>query len=163
MSMIQWIIREPRPVYLLGAVPQGPHDQLGYIVPWHDAMQMPTSVYEFVERPDVDRARKLINAGGLWNTFIFGGTLISLIELFPPGFDTAIADLRAALKTDPDQPDALLHIYDRLTTVDFSRNVLMAQTDHLHVLRLPSCGWWPLKSPMLNRQLRPAASAALGA
>src|SRR5271156_2337257 len=77
-SMAEWIADEPGPVYLLGAVPQGPHDQLGYIVPWHDAMLMPTGVYEFVERPDVHRARELINAGGLWNTFIFGGNVASL-------------------------------------------------------------------------------------
>jgi mannose-1-phosphate guanylyltransferase len=161
MSIVEWITKEPRPVYLLGAVPQGPHDQLGYIVPWHDTMQMPTSVYEFVERPDLRRARKLINAGGLWNTFIFGGTLSSLIKLFSPGFDAAIAALRSALRAGPNQLDALNCIYNRLTTVDFSQDVLATQTDHLHVLRLPSCGWWPLKSPDLNRQLRPAASAAL--
>jgi mannose-1-phosphate guanylyltransferase len=161
MSMVEWTIKEPQPVYLLGAVPQGPHDQLGYIVPWHDAMQMPTSIYEFVERPEVRQARKLINAGGLWNTFIFGGTLISLIELFPRRFAAAIAALRSALRADSDQPDALVHIYNRLTTVDFSQNVLATQTDRLHVLRLPSCGWWPLQSPKLNQQIRPAAPAAL--
>ena len=41
-SMAEWIVDDPEPVYLLGAVPQGPHDQLGYIVPWHDVMLMPT-------------------------------------------------------------------------------------------------------------------------
>ena len=63
-------------------------------------MLMPTGVYEFVERPDVHRARRLINAGGLWNTFIFGGSVASLIQLFPPRFDATIADLRAALQSD---------------------------------------------------------------
>jgi mannose-1-phosphate guanylyltransferase len=161
MSMVEWISNEPRPVYLLGAVPQGPHDQLGYIVPWHDTMHMPTSVYEFVERPDVQRARKLINAGGLWNTFIFGGAFSSLIKLFSPGFDATIATLRSALQSDPKEPDALIRIYDRLTSVDFSQDVLATQTDSLHVLRLPRCGWWPLKSPNLNRPLRPVAAPAL--
>jgi mannose-1-phosphate guanylyltransferase len=160
VSMIEWIRKEPRPVYLLGAVPQGPHDQLGYIVPWHDSMQMPTSVYEFVERPDLRRARKLINAGGLWNTFIFGGTLSSLIKLFPSGFDAAVAALRSALRAGPNELDALLRVYSHLTTVDFSRDVLATQIDHLHVLPLPSCGWWPLKSPELNRHLHSGASVA---
>jgi mannose-1-phosphate guanylyltransferase len=99
-SMVEWIVDDPEPIYLLDAVPQGPHDQLGYIVPWHDVMLMPTGVYEFVERPDIHRARKLINAGGLWNTFIFGGSLASLVQLFRPRFDAAIADLRAALRSD---------------------------------------------------------------
>jgi hypothetical protein len=146
MTMAEWIADEPGSVFLLGAVPQGPHDQLGYIIPWLDAMLMPTGVYEFVERPDVHRARKLINAGGLWNTFIFGGSVESLVSLFRPTFDAAIADLRAALQSDPIEPN-LARSYDHLTPVDFSRDLLARQTDNLRVLRLLRCGWWPLKSP----------------
>jgi mannose-1-phosphate guanylyltransferase len=155
MTMIEWIAEEPGPVYLLGALPQGPHDQLGYIVPWHDAILMPTGVYEFVERPDIQRARRLINAGGLWNTFIFGGSVASLVKLFPPRFDATIADLRAALQSDHIELH-LVRLYDRLTPVDFSQDLLARQTDHLRVLRLLRCGWWPLKSPTLNPPLHSA-------
>lgn len=154
MSVVEWIGDEPGPVYLLGAVPQGPHDQLGYIVPWHDAMLMPTGVYEFVERPDVHRARQLINAGGLWNTFIFGGNVASLLQLFRPRFDAAIADLRAALSSGNIGLD-LARAYDRVTPVDFSQDVLARQTDNLKVLRLLRCGWWPLKSPTPTALTRP--------
>ena len=154
VSMVEWIVDEPGPVYLLGAVPQGPHDQLGYIVPWHDVMLMPTGVYEFVERPDVHRARKLINAGGLWNTFIFGGSVASLLQLFRPRFDAAIADLRAALGSDHIALE-LVRAYDSLTPVDFSQDLLARQTDNLKVLRLLRCGWWPLKSPTPTGLARP--------
>ena len=153
-SMAEWIVDEPGPVYLLGAVPQGPHDQLGYIVPWHDAMLMPTAVYEFVERPDVHRARKLINAGGLWNTFIFGGSLASLLQLFRPRFDAAIADLRAALRSDHIAFD-LVRAYNNLTSLDFSQDLLARQTENLKVLRLLRCGWWPLKPPTPTALARP--------
>ena len=154
-TMIEWIAEEPNPVYLLGALPQGPHDQLGYIVPWHDAILMPTGVYEFVERPDVQRARRLINAGGLWNTFIFGGSLASLLRLFPPSFDSTIADFRAALGAD-DTEFELTRLYERLPPVDFSQDLLARQTDQLRVLRLLRCGWWPLKSPTPGRPLHSA-------
>jgi mannose-1-phosphate guanylyltransferase len=160
MAMVEWIADEPGAVYLLGALPQGPHDQLGYIVPRHDAMLMPTGVYDFVERPDVRRARELINAGGLWNTFIFGGNVASLIKLFRPGFDSTIAALRAALQSDHIQLD-LGRTYDRLTAVDFSRDLLAKQTEHLKVLRLLRCGWWPLKSPALDPRLRGAPASRL--
>ena len=153
-SMAEWIADEPGPVYLLGAVPQGPHDQLGYIVPWHDVMLMPTGVYEFVERPDVHRARKLINAGGLWNTFIFGGSLASLIQLFRPTFYATIADLRAALRSDHIALD-LVRAYNNLTSLDFSQDLLARQTDNLRVLRLLRCGWWPLKPPTPMALARP--------
>jgi mannose-1-phosphate guanylyltransferase len=149
MTMIEWIAEEPDPVYLLGALPQGPHDQLGYIVPWHDAILMPTGVYEFVERPDIHRARRLINAGGLWNTFIFGGSVASLIKLFPARFAATIATLRAALRSDRVDLE-LVRQYDCMTPVDFSQDLLARQTDRLKVLRLLRCGWWPLKSPALN-------------
>jgi mannose-1-phosphate guanylyltransferase len=154
MSMIEWIVEEPGSVYLLGAVPQGPHDQLGYIVPWHDAMLMPIGVYEFVERPDMHRARELINAGGLWNTFIFGGNVASLLRLFRPRFDAAIADFRAALGSDHIGLD-LAGAYDRVTPVDFSQDLLASRTDNLKVLRLLRCGWWPLKSPTPTGPARP--------
>ena len=156
MTMVEWIAEEPGPVYLLGALPQGPHDQLGYIVPWHDAILMPTGVYEFVERPDIRRARRLINAGGLWNTFIFGGSVASLVKLFPPRFDATIADLHAALRSNEIESD-LIRLYDRLTPVDFSQDLLARQTDHLRVLRLLRCGWWPLKSPTLHPPLHGAS------
>jgi mannose-1-phosphate guanylyltransferase len=109
-------------------------------------MLMPTSVYEFVERPDVYRARKLIQAGGLWNTFIFGASVASLIQLFRPEFDTAMTGMRAALRSDTPELN-LARTYDGLTPADFSRDVLARQTDNLRVLRLLRCGWWPLKSP----------------
>src|ERR1700691_1123972 len=154
MTMAEWIADEPGPVYLLGAVSQGPHGQLGYIVPWHDAMLMPIGVFEFVERPDVHRARKLINAGGLWNTFIFGGSIASLLKLFRPRFDATIADLRAALRSDQIALE-LVRAYNKLTSVDFSQDLLARQTDNLKVLRLLRCGWWPLKPPTPTPLARP--------
>jgi mannose-1-phosphate guanylyltransferase len=163
VNMVEWISDAPR-VYLLGAVPEGPHDQLGYVVPWHDALQMPSGVYEFVERPDVRQARKLINAGGLWNTFIFGGIIFSILELFRPKFDATITALRTALQanlSDPIAPRALTAIYDRLTPVDFSRDLLAKQADSLNVLRLPRCGWWPLKSPKRFPQISDADAPLL--
>ncbi len=149
-DMVKWMTRDARPVYLLGAVPEGPHDRLGYIVPWYDAMQMATGVYEFVEEPDVGRARKLINSGGLWNTFIFGGSLSSLVSLFRPRFDAVIEAMRAALRTassDPMHAAAIRRVYAQLTPVDFSHDLLATQADRLNVLRMPRCGWWPLKAP----------------
>jgi mannose-1-phosphate guanylyltransferase len=160
LSMIEWIAEEPGPVYLLGAQPQGPHDQLGYIVPWHDAILMPTGVYEFVERPDIHRARRLINAGGLWNTFIFGGSVASLLKLFPRRFDAMIAALRAALQSDCPELE-LVRLYDHLSPIDFSQDLLARQTDHLKVLRLLRCGWWPLKSPTINHSLFSATASRL--
>jgi mannose-1-phosphate guanylyltransferase len=140
--MAEWMRRDPSKVYLLGAVPEGPHDQLGYIIPWYDAMHMASGVYEFVEEPDMRQARKLINAGGLWNTFIFGGTWSCLLALYRPRFDAVISSLRAAYDARSKLFDmnALRSIYDSLIPADFSRDLLVPQTHRLSVLRMPRCG-----------------------
>jgi hypothetical protein len=150
LGMVEWIRGEPGTIFLLGAVPEEPHDQLGYIVPWNDARQVPSSVYEFVEKPDTRQARKLINAGGLWNTFIFGGTIASMVTLFQPAFDGAITGFRHATRAANDgriETDALTALYGTFTGADFSQDVLAKQPDRLKVLSLPRCGWWPLKLP----------------
>jgi hypothetical protein len=136
---------------------------LGYIVPWYDAMQMATGVYAFIEEPDVRQARKLMNVGGLWNTFIFGGTLSSLLELFRPKFEVTASALRAALQANPrdlTESGTLHAIYDRLTPSDFSQDLLAPQVDRLSVLRMPRCGWWPLKSPKRRAQFTHLAEAS---
>lgn len=156
LGMVDWMARDPSRVYLLGAVPEGPHNQLGYIIPWYDAMHMASGVYEFVEEPDMRQARKLINAGALWNTFIFGGTWSSLLALYRPKFDATIRAFGAVLDTrsKPVDMDAMRAIYERLIPADFSRDLLVPQTHRLSVLRMPRCGWWPLKSPRRHRRLR---------
>jgi mannose-1-phosphate guanylyltransferase len=125
---------------------------------------MPTSVYEFVEKPDVLQARKLINAGGLWNTFIFGGTWLSILQLFRPRFDTTVAALRTALAAKSNATTthrSLTDIYDRVTPVDFSRDLLVNQVSNLNVLRLPRCGWWPMKSPKRMARTNDAPAPAI--
>jgi len=95
-------------------------------------------------------ARKLIDAGGLWNTFIFGGTLSSLVDLFRPKFGATMDAMHNGLKimlNDPEDTAALRGIYDHVAPADFSADVLTEQTDRLSVLRMPRCGWWPLKAP----------------
>lgn len=154
--MAEWMERDPGKVYLLGAVPEGPHDQLGYIVPWYDALHMASGVYEFVEEPDVREARKLINAGGLWNTFIFGGTWSSLLALYRARFEAVIKSLQAAhdVRSNLFDMSALTLIYDGLIPADFSKDILVPQTHRLSVLRMPRCGWWPLKSPTRSYRVR---------
>ena len=149
-TLVDWISRESNRVYLLGAVPLGPNERLGYIVPWHDAIHMPTSIYEFVERPNVREAGRLIRLGALWNTFIFGGTLPSLISLFRPQFDSTIT----ALRSRPHDMESIALTYESLTPVDFSQSVLAKRTEYLHVLRLPPCGWWPLTADERDGCLR---------
>lgn len=145
-----WVQRDSSLVYLLGAAPDGPHSQLGYIVPWYDAHDLASAVYSFVEGPETHRARQLINAGALWNTFIFAGTVPALLGLYARAQHQPVVDaLRAAFRQSPsDAGAALSALYHHLEWLDFSRDILIPNVDRLGLLRLPRCGWWPLKSPV---------------
>lgn len=148
-KMGECIEQNPSLVYLLGTVPEGPHNQLGYIVPWYDAQDIPTAVYAFVEGPSTQRARQLINSGALWNTFIFGGTVATLKDLYVGHLDAAVSSMRSVrAKSGPFTEGAsLAHLYSRLPWRDFSKDVLIPNVSRLSLLRLPGCGWWPLKGP----------------
>jgi hypothetical protein len=94
----------------------------------------------------------LIGAGGLWTTFIFGGTLSALLGLFSPRFDQAMDLVRQAIAeagSGVGGARSIAAIYQQLTPADLSRDVLTPQTQRLNVLRMPRCGWWPLKPPKI--------------
>ena len=148
----EWVHRDPSLVYLLGAAPEGPHNQLGYIVPWYDARDVASAVYSFVECPETHRARQLINAGALWNTFIFGGTVAALLDLFKRArCEPAVDALRSARRqAASDAGTALSVLYGKLDWLDFSIDILIPNIDRLGLLRLPRCGWWPLKGPVYS-------------
>ena len=145
-DLVEWIITDSSHVYLLGAYPQDAVGAFGYIVPWNDSWQVPASVYEFVESPDTRQAQKLMNAGALLNTFIFGGTVSTMLSMFSERFGQLIPRLRAALRAqlmNPADEDRLKGLYSQLADVDFSMDLLTTQTDRLKVLRMANCGWRP--------------------
>lgn len=49
-------------IYLLGAEPEGPEPDLGYIVPAHRSGHEPATVLRFIEKPRPGRARFSINS-----------------------------------------------------------------------------------------------------
>jgi mannose-1-phosphate guanylyltransferase len=151
----EFAIAEPESVFLLGAEPEEAEEELGYIVPWHSAALLPVSVYSFVEKPDQRQALKLMNDGALWNTFIIGGTVRSLLNLFEPEFFDEISEFRAALADSLPAPAAnprLSELYARLLSVDFSKTILERKTSGVQVLRLPACGWSDLGTPQRLEQ-----------
>jgi mannose-1-phosphate guanylyltransferase len=136
-------------IYLLGVTPESPDERLGYIVPWYNAVDLPMGVYEFVEGPSARRARQLINDGGLWNTFIFGGTIGSLIDSFRPRFGALLDAMRAIVDETLSMQglqSALSELYQRFPPADFSKDVLTSCINDLRLLRVPTCGWRPLRA-----------------
>jgi len=136
-------------VYLLGAEPDHPDAELGYIVPNEHRRDAAAGVLQFVEKPTLHRARELINEGALWNTFILAGTVRALLNLFEGRFAATIKDMRSALEDGGATVGggALELLYADLESSDFSRDVLERHEQVLQVLRMPSCGWTDLGTP----------------
>ena len=136
-------------VYLLGAEPDHPDPELGYIVPSARRAEA-AAVLRFVERPTTEKAGILLREGALWNTCILAGSLRALLNLFEGHWLSTVAAMRRALELAQNGvigPAALEFLYANLDSLDFSRDVLERHEQLLQVLRVPSCGWTDLGTP----------------
>jgi mannose-1-phosphate guanylyltransferase len=143
----------PDVTYLFGTEPDSADPELGYIVPTEAGRTLAAGVARFAEKPAADEARTLVAGGALWNLFILGGTVRSMLALFDDEYAESVSAMRAALLQDRDAGtlSALAGFYkDRCTdreAFDFSREILQRQAAHLRVIRVPPCGWTDLGTP----------------
>jgi mannose-1-phosphate guanylyltransferase len=137
-------------LYVLGAEPSEPDTELGYIVPADRNRDKPSHVVRFVEKPDSDRARALLNEGALWNVFILAGLARTVLRMYEQSLAAIIVAMRAALEIDCAQPAGratLAKLYEHLPAVDFSRDILEQHAAMLQVVPVPRCGWTDLGTP----------------
>ena len=105
---------------------------------------------EFVEKPPMTLARRMIEHGALWNAFILAGAVHAFIALFEQRYPELLVDMRMAVQRDassPADPVAATDLYARLPDLDFSRHVLEGSESLLRVQPVPSCGWSDLGTP----------------
>jgi mannose-1-phosphate guanylyltransferase len=143
-QLVCQVSEEPRTILLLGAEPESADDELGYIVPTEKGPGF-HKVKEFVEKPSVEQAHSLMQAGALWNMFIVAGSVSSLLGLLEKSYNF-VAPLRDALG-DARPLEALTRLYSELPSIDFSRDVLSHYPEQLKVLTAPACGWTDLGTP----------------
>ena len=137
-------------VMLLGISPDDADPDLGYIIPGSARAGALAPVSGFVENPDAGRARRLINAGALWNAFIVIAHAAELLQLFAKKFPQTVANLKKAVAQDietPHRPDATAVVYQTLLNVHFSRDLLTGEESALCVLPVGRCGWSDLGTP----------------
>ncbi len=137
-------------VVLLGAPANGPEIEYGWIElgPSEDGLDNASfHVRGFLEKPSLSVALELLERGSLWNTFVMVGHVLAFLEMV----ESELADVVEALRegelwsgSEVHIPDAL---YDRIDSVDFSRQVLSAQAHRLVALRMGGSGWSDLGHP----------------
>jgi mannose-1-phosphate guanylyltransferase len=128
-------------IYLLGVEPDEPDTELGYIVPASRSRSGAVGVERFIEKPSEIRARMLLDQGALWNVFILAASAKALLRLFDGRYAAAIAAMRGF------EGAGVESVYQNLSSMDFSRDVLQGKESKLKVLAVPQCGWTDLGTP----------------
>jgi mannose-1-phosphate guanylyltransferase len=135
-------------VYLLGADPDSPDPELGYILPERGKADTPGPIAGFTEKPDQDFAQELISLGALWNLFSLAGSVNALLQLFMEEHADTVLKMREALVGDAaGAARRLNHFYEKIEPLDFSRDILELQANRLHVIRVQNSGWTDLGTP----------------
>ena len=126
----QAVTRDPSRIILLAIEAREPETEYGYVLPGKDIKNLAPfkmqRVLRFVEKPDAKVARKLITAGGLWNTMtmVFKvKTLLTLASKICPGLYSSFRRVHEAIGT-PDEKRTVGEVYQSLEPMNFSKDVL---------------------------------------
>lgn len=138
---------------LLGLEPDNSDCELGYILPGGRDGSGTQAVARFIEKPDLALAGEIISEGALWNTFIMAASVRALVDMFMGRYATLALEMQmvvsralSACAGGAGWP-ALVDMYERLPSLDFSRDLLEGQESALRLLRVPACGWSDLGTP----------------
>jgi mannose-1-phosphate guanylyltransferase len=141
-----------RPV-LVGLEPERFDPELGYILPGRLDPSGVQTVTRFIEKPDASQASALIGDGGLWNTFILASSVEALLSLFMIRYAPIALEMQVLVSHALNSGSvggawaSLVDLYERLPTLDFSRDLLEGNESKLHVLPVAECGWSDLGTP----------------
>ncbi|HET9481084.1 MAG TPA: sugar phosphate nucleotidyltransferase [Candidatus Polarisedimenticolia bacterium] len=139
--------RRPDDVVLLGIEPEAPEPDYGWIVPGGPDSSAARPVARFVEKPDRSAAERLMEAGAVWNSFLFVAAAPALLALYRRRLLELLLALRGAVGPDGAPGPGLSSRYRLLDDADFSRQVLCGSEESLRVLAVPACGWTDLGTP----------------
>ena len=146
-------------VVLLGAAPDGPESDYGWIVPgrpkqaWvsHPFVPAPLEVASFQESRPRNGARRLDSGGWLWNTMITVARVRTLWRLgweHLPGMMRRFETLRQVVRAVREgrvarrhEELALGHVYAHLEEADFSRHLLARSAGSVLALPMDGVHW----------------------
>ena len=136
-----------RDLVLLGASPEHPETEYGWIVPEPGEATRVRRVRGFVEKPSLPAAAALIRQGALWNTFLLAASGRGLLSVFCRSLPQLVNTYLQTMPRAGWCADSLTRLYASLPVLDFSRDVLERSTDRLRVAGMRACGWTDLGTP----------------
>jgi mannose-1-phosphate guanylyltransferase len=143
----------PDRIFLLGARPSEPEPEYGWIEPGGPlaACGRPDTyqVRRFVEKPAPAEATRLLDSGGLWNTFVLAARAATLVEAgrehVPDLHDHLVTMARQIGHAREEQ--ALRLAYELAAGANFSHDVLERCPARLGVVALSNVSWSDLGTP----------------
>src|SRR5258708_36922993 len=145
-SAIEASRKHPDSIVMLGAKPQWPEVEYGWIEPGASLTsgsgEPLFNVNRFWEKPPLAEARHLMKTWGLWNTFVTIGYGDAFLKLLTDTVPSAVSEISKAL-TQGD-PDAA---YRDMEAIDFSKHVLSQNHRRLLVIQDEVSGWADLGNP----------------
>ena len=121
--------RDPSRLILLAVQPDREEPEYGYILPSKNPVSMGPIMSEiswFIEKPDYRTARRLIQAGGLWNTMIMAfqtRTMLHWVNRLAPTLYRQFQQIYDVIGT-PQENKVVRDTYQRLTLNNFSKEFL---------------------------------------
>lgn len=164
---------DPRSIVLLGIEPEKPESAYGWIEPastlFGNVSGSISRVERFWEKPAAGKARKLLKAGGLWNSFVMIGRVSAFLEMFRLHLPDLFRMFEAAKPAfGKEQESAVIRsIYSWIAETNFSSEVLEKATAQLMVMRVVNVGWCDWGEPqrvvgtLLNLGIQPDWMGAL--
>ncbi|HZS32464.1 MAG TPA: sugar phosphate nucleotidyltransferase [Methylomirabilota bacterium] len=153
VAAAELVRRSPERLVLLGARPTRPEPEYGWIQPAARITELegePVSEVEaFWEKPSPDVARRCFAQGHLWNTFVFVGTVQTLIDTGRRHVPMLVRRLEriGAFAGTPHEAWATHQAYLLAPRANFSQDILEACPERLAVSRLPNLTWCDWGTP----------------
>lgn len=137
----------PEKLLLLGARPESPEPEYGWIQPGpkisgHESFPI-WSVQEFIEKPQPEIAQQACEHGALWNTLVLVGSLNTLWTLgryYFPGLLSLFEQFQEAIGTTAES-NMLDWIYEIMPVHNFSHDFLQKAPEHIAVIPLEDVYW----------------------
>lgn len=148
----------PELVTLLGITADAPEVEYGWIEPAEPILgcgSFPSfQVSRFWEKPSLALARKLMERGCLWNSFVMVGHVTTFLEMIlraVPHVYYRFKSIRSKLGTDGEESE-IRALYDQLPSTNFSQQVLAVRPADLAVLPVNGVRWsdWGEPSRVLS-------------
>lgn len=149
-----------RSVVLLGARPEGPEVEYGWIELGPRNVSCPSfQVTSFWEKPSAPVAKDLFLRGALWNTFVLVGPVSVFLAMINTAIPELLSELRGARLWEGDETYISNLVYQRMCSFSLSGDVLAIDTRSLTALAIQRCVW----SDLGNTERVVAVLESLGA